>query len=122
MNTVAGIRSVNPQMLDLMRVMGASRLDLYRQVILPQALPFALTALRISIPSAMVGAVLGEFLAAGGGIGYLIYQAGNYLDTAQMLALIGTLAVIVLVFRLLLLPLERWVGRFQRSATGGEMK
>ncbi len=120
MNTVAGIRSVSQQMSEVMRVFGAGRVQMYRLVVLPHALPYALTALRISIPTAMVGAVLGEFLAAGGGVGYLIYQAGNNLDTAQMFAEIATLAVLVLAFRLLLMPAEAWVNRFQRAGTGGE--
>ena len=120
MNTVAGIRSVGRDMSDVMRVFGAGRLQMYRVVILPHAVPYALTALRISIPTAMVGAVLGEFLAAGGGVGYLIYQAGNNLDTAQMFAEIATLAALVLGFRLLLLPAEAWVNRFQKAGAGGE--
>ena len=76
--------------------------------------------MRISIPTAMVGAVLGEFLGAGAGIGYLIYQASNNLDTAQMFGLIATLAVLVLMFRLLLLPVEAWVNRFRVVGAGGE--
>ena len=111
MNTVAGVRSVDRQMIGTLRVMGARTPQLYRLVLLPHAMPFVLTAIRISIPTAMVGAVLGELLGGGGGVGYLIYQASNYLDTAQIFACITTLAASVIAFRLLLHPLETRLGR-----------
>jgi NitT/TauT family transport system permease protein len=119
MNTVAGIRSTSGEMISVMRVMGAGRLALYRQLILPHAMPFALTALRLTIPIAMIGAVLGEFLGATGGLGYLIYEQANFLAVAPMMAAIATLAGIVLAFRLLLLPLESWVHRYQPKPIGG---
>ena len=111
MNTVAGVRSVDQQMIGTLRVMGARTPALYRLVVLPHAMPFVLTAVRISIPTAMVGAVLGELLGGGGGVGYLIYQASNYLDTAQIFGCIATLAASVVVLRLLLHPLETRLGR-----------
>ena len=119
MNTVAGVRSVDQQMIGTLRVMGARTPALYRLVLLPHAMPFVLTAVRISIPTAMVGAVLGELLGGGGGVGYLIYQASNYLDTAQIFACITTLAASVIAFRLLLHPLETRLGR---SEVGLEKK
>ena len=118
MNTVVGIRSTNGDMVNVMRVMGATRWDLYRRLVLPHALPYTLTALRLTIPIAIVGAILGEFLGATGGLGYLIYEQVTFLAVDKMMAAIATLAAIVLVFRLLLLPLERWVNRHDKAIGG----
>lgn len=120
MNTVSGIRETGQDMVNVMRVMGASRLDLYRHLIVPHSLPYALTALRLTIPIAMVGAILGEFLGANGGLGYLIYEQVSFLAVSKMMAAIATLAAIVLAFRLLLLPIETWVNRHRPRGTGGE--
>ncbi|HZU16717.1 MAG TPA: ABC transporter permease [Candidatus Dormibacteraeota bacterium] len=118
MNTVVGIRSTSGDMVALLRVMGATRRDLYRRLILPHALPYTLTALRLTIPIAIVGAVLGEFLGATGGLGYLIYEQVTFLAVDKMMAAIATLAAIVLAFRLLLLPLERSVNRHHKAIGG----
>lgn len=119
MNTVAGIRSTSGDMVDVMRVMGAGRGQLYRQLILPHAMPFALTALRLTIPIAIVGAILGEFLGASGGLGFLIYEQVQFLAVDKMMAAIATLAAIVLAFRLLLLPLEALVNRHHTTGVHG---
>jgi NitT/TauT family transport system permease protein len=112
-STVAGLRSVRQELVGAMHVLGAGRFAVFRYASIPHALPFVLAALRISIPSAMAGAVLAEFLSSGEGLGYLISQASDYLDSAQVMALVLTLGGIVLACRLLLVPIERWVNRFQ---------
>lgn len=118
MNTVAGIRSAGPDMVNSLRMMGAGRLDLYRRLIIPQSLPYALTALRLTIPLAMVAAILGEFLGATAGLGYLIYEQVSFLAVSKMMAAIATLALIVLAFRLLLIPLESWATKHHDKKGG----
>ena len=115
-NMIAGLRSLSPELVAAMRLMGAGRLGVLRHAALPHTLPFVLAALRVSLPVAMAGAVLAELLSSGEGLGYLISQAADYLDSAQVMALVITLSAIVLVCRLLLIPIERWVTRYQ----GGE--
>ena len=110
-NTVAGVRSVKPEMLQIVRVFGARGAVVHRILILPHALPIVLTAVRASIPSGMLGAVLGEMLGGGRGLGYLLLQATNYVNMAQTFAILFTLAAMVLMFRLVLLPAEAWVAR-----------
>ena len=117
-NTIAGLRSLSPQLIAALRILGAGRVAILRHVVLPHTLPFILAALRISLPTALAGAVLAELLSAGTGIGYLISQAADYLDSAQVMALVITLAAIVLAFRLLLTPIERWVTRFHLAEEG----
>jgi len=70
MNAVAGIRSVNPHHINIIRVMGANRLAILRMIIIPTMVPFLVLGLRVSIPEAMTGAVIGEFISASQGLGY----------------------------------------------------
>ncbi|GAA5116946.1 ABC transporter permease [Pseudonocardia adelaidensis] len=110
-NTVAGFQQVPTGLLDVTRVMGASRRDQLRTVLLPSALPFVLAALRITLPAAMIGAVTGEFISSNRGLGYLTRAAASSYSTAGVLAGVLSLSVIVLLMNLLLRPLRnalRW--------------
>jgi NitT/TauT family transport system permease protein len=110
-NTVAGFQQVPTGLLDVTRVMGASRRDQLRTILLPSALPFVLAALRITLPAAMIGAVTGEFISSNRGLGYLTRAAAASYSTAGVLAGVLCLSVIVLVMNLLLRPLRhalRW--------------
>jgi NitT/TauT family transport system permease protein len=107
MNAVAGIQSVNGQLVTILRVMGAGRLAIMRKVLLPTMIPFLLLGLRISIPEAMTGAVIGEFISASRGLGYLIYSASNEMNMAVSFAAIVVLVVVVAVGDFVLGMLER---------------
>jgi NitT/TauT family transport system permease protein len=110
-NTVAGFQQVPAGLLDVTRVMGASRRDQLRTVLLPSALPFVLAALRITLPAAMIGAVTGEFISANRGLGYLTRAAAASYSTAGVLAGVLCLSAIVLLMNLMLRPLRhalRW--------------
>jgi NitT/TauT family transport system permease protein len=112
-NTVAGTRTVNPETVGIFRVMGASRIALNMKLLLPHALPYASTALRLAVPLAMVGALLGEFLGASKGLGHLIEEQASFLAVDKMMAGVGTIGLVVMAFRLLLSPLEKWTHRGQ---------
>lgn len=110
-NTVAGFQQVPRGLLDTTRVMGASRRDQLRTVLLPSALPYILAALRITLPAAMIGAVTGEFISSNRGLGYLTRAAASSYSTAGVLAGVLTLSAVVLVMNLMLRPLRnalRW--------------
>jgi NitT/TauT family transport system permease protein len=115
MNTVAGIQSVNPHHVDIMRVMGASRLAILRKVVLPTAMPFLIVGMRLAVPEAMIGAVIGEFISANRGLGYLVYSASNELNAAVSIAALVVLILVVAVGDVLLGLVERLLpGRAQR--------
>ncbi len=110
-NTVAGFQQVPRGLLDTTRVMGASRRDQLRTVMLPSALPYILAALRITLPAAMIGAVTGEFISSNRGLGYLTRAAASSYSTAGVLAGVLTLSAVVLIMNLMLRPLRnalRW--------------
>ena len=112
-NTVAGFSQVPAGLLDVTRVMGASRRDQLRTVMLPSAAPFILAALRITLPAAMIGAVTGEFISSNRGLGYLTRAAAGSFSTSGVVAGVLSLSAIVLLMNLMLRPLRhalRWQG------------
>jgi NitT/TauT family transport system permease protein len=115
-NTVAGIFAVNPRMIEVLRVMGASRLALLNKLTLPSSMPYIFTAMRITLPGALIGALIGEFLSSDRGIGYLIAAASSRYDTARVFAGILSLLVFVLLLNALLTRVERFMGRWQPLA------
>ena len=118
-NTTAGIRRTPQGLLDVSRVMGASRADLMRIVILPSALPYVLAGLRITLPASMIGAVTGEFIASNRGLGYLTRAAASVYQTDGVMAGVLVLGAIVIVMNLMLRPLShalRWQTEASRDS------
>ncbi len=99
-NTIAGIRSVPLQLIQVARVMGASEWDLVWKVVFPAATPFIIAALQITVPQAMIGAIVGEFISSNRGVGHLINRAAGWLDTPGLFAGILALMVVVLLMNL----------------------
>ena len=119
LSTLAGIATVPPQLVSVVRVMGAAPSAVFRKVVLPSALPFILTALRLTIPAALIGAVIGEFISSNRGVGYLINAASSRYATAEVFAGIGSLLVVVLCMNAGLSLLERsWSRWAPRDALG----
>jgi len=97
MNAVAGIESVNPHHVNIIRVMGAGRFAVLRKIVLPTAVPFLVLGMRLAVPEAMVGAVIGEFISANRGLGYVVYSASNELNTAVSMAALVVLVLVVVL-------------------------
>jgi NitT/TauT family transport system permease protein len=112
-NTVAGIMSVNPRMQEVLRVMGVSRLGMLTKLTLPHASPYIFTAMRITAPGALIGAIIGEFLSANRGIGFFIAAASSRYDTARVFAGIASLVAFVLLLNMAVARLERHVTRWK---------
>ncbi len=97
-NTFQGIREVDPVVLNNARMLKASDRDLLRHVYLPSALAWIFSSLHTSIGFALVGAVVGEYMGAARGIGYIVSQAQGVFDTTGVLAgLVMTSAVVLLI-------------------------
>jgi NitT/TauT family transport system permease protein len=110
-NTVTGFQQVPPGLLNVTRVLGASPAARLRTVIFPSALPYILAALRVTLPAAMIGAVVGEFIASNRGLGYLTRAAAAEFSTSGVIAGVVVMSAIVLAMSLLLRPLGhalRW--------------
>ena len=85
-NVLDGLRSVEPDLLKLMRSLGASRLGSLRRVELPWALPYFFSGLRIAASVSVIGAVFGEWAGADEGLGRLVLLGNNQLQTPRVYA------------------------------------
>ncbi|HWO93807.1 MAG TPA: ABC transporter permease [Dehalococcoidia bacterium] len=108
-NTVVGLRDVDPDAHAFLRSTGASRVEVLWFLRLPYALPYVFAGLRISALLAVIGAVVAEWSGADDGIGHAIAVANNNLDTPTVFAGIITLAVIGAILNAILALAERLV-------------
>ena len=106
-NTFTGVRSVDPDLINIVRTMGATRRHVVLKVMIPSALLWVFTGLRISIPYALIGAVVGEIFASNRGIGYLINWSASQFDTAGVFAGLVVLTVFAAGFSAILNRVER---------------
>jgi NitT/TauT family transport system permease protein len=95
-NTVVGLRSVEPDLRDLLRTLRASRWQTFAKLEVPSALPVWLGGVRVGATLAVIGAVVGEFVGADRGLGFLINFGRGQYDTALVLVAAGTLVVMAL--------------------------
>jgi NitT/TauT family transport system permease protein len=112
-NTIVGIRSVDPELHELMRSLRASRWQIFKWLELPAALPVLIGGLKLSMILAVVGAVVGEFSGADVGLGFLINLARGVLDTPLMFVAVFCLVVIAQTLYLLVALLERSLLRWR---------
>jgi ABC-type nitrate/sulfonate/bicarbonate transport system permease component len=109
-NTLDGLRSVDPEAIKMMRTLDASRWQILRRVEAPAALPFAFSGAKIAVAVAVIGAVFGEWSGASEGLGYLLQLDNNLLETARMFASVFILsAMAIALFGLLALAERRFV-------------
>ena len=95
-NTVVGVRSVEPDLRDLMRSLRATRWQTFLKLELPAALPILLGGLKIGATLSVIGAVVGEFVGADRGLGFLINFGRGQYDTALVFVAVAALVVIAL--------------------------
>jgi NitT/TauT family transport system permease protein len=112
-NTVVGIRSVEEDLRDLMRSLGASHWQTFRLLEVPAALPVLLGGLKIGVTLSVIGAVVGEFVGADQGLGFLINQARGLFNTPLVFVAILALVVIALVLYGTVMLLEMWLFRWR---------
>ena len=95
-NTIVGLRSVDQNLVDLMRSYGATRTQMFTMLELPAALPVLLGGLKIGVTLSVIGAVVGEFVAADEGLGFLVNLSRGLFDTPMMFVALFTLVIIAL--------------------------
>lgn len=99
LNTAAGVRDVDRGLIDAVRLMGGSRRDIAFRVVLPASMGGLLTGLKVSIPFALIGAVIGELVASNQGLGYLVNDSAAQFNTAGVFAAVAVLAALALVLK-----------------------
>ncbi len=108
-DTVVGLRSVEPEMIHLARSMGAGEMKIFRKIRLPNALPNIFAGLKVAVTLAVVGAIIGEFIQSDQGLGYALHVAAGNLNTRLSFAIILVLGLIGVVLFVLVDVIERVV-------------
>ncbi len=114
-DTVIGLRSIDPESIFLFRSMGARRWEIFRHLQLPNALPNIFGGMKVAITLATVGAIVGEFIGANEGLGYVLLFANGILDTTLLFAALVAVSFLALLFYLLVSLLERLCIRWHVS-------
>jgi NitT/TauT family transport system permease protein len=97
-DAAVGLRSMSSEMRDLARSMGATRMQVFARFRLPTSLPYLFSGLKVAATLAVAGAVVGEFVGADKGLGYLLLVTNSNLETALMFATLFALTIIGLLF------------------------
>ncbi|MCZ4551697.1 ABC transporter permease [Gordonia rubripertincta] len=114
LNTISGVRTVDPLLIKSARSLGLSSFRLFQKVILPAALPTIFTGIRLSAAASILVLIAAEMVGARSGLGYLIMASQLNFQIPQMYAGILTIALVGLVFNFVLVIIER---RFSRWRT-----
>ena len=119
-DTAVGLRSISPDMVDLARSMGATDRQIFIQFRLPTSLPYLFSGLKVAATLAVVGAVVGEFVGADKGLGYLLLVANSNLWTALMFGTIVALTMQGLVLFYAIQLLENLLIPWHISVRSGQ--
>ena len=122
-STLAGIRSVDEAVVNVARVMGAKPWQIFLKIQLPGALAWIANGLRLSLPFALIGVIVGEFLAASEGLGYRL----NMYSTSYKPNGVFAMLIVMMVFMMILNGLIGWIearavgGRHARRSVGSDI-
>ncbi len=106
-SAVQGFKSVEPDMLDLARAMEANRLQIFRIIRLPHALPAIFSGLKVSVTLAVVGAVVGEFVGSNSGLGFVLQRSIGNFELPTMFAALVLLSLIGVILFWIVDVIER---------------
>lgn len=114
-NTASGVRNVSQSLIDVGVAFDASERQIFTKFILPAALPYTMTGLRLGVGRAIIGMVVAEFFTAITGLGALIVKYGNQFDTASMLVPVFLLMLLGVALTALIRRAERWIAPWKES-------
>lgn len=108
---ITGLRATSPELVRMSRAFGASKAQVFLHVRFPSSVPYLFSGLKIAATLSMIGVVIGEFITADRGLGYLILYAASRADTPLVLAAIAVLCAIGLAIYGAVAAAENWVMR-----------
>lgn len=117
-NNIVGLKATDPEKIDLMRSLKASRLKIFFMVQLPEALPYIFAGLTIGIVLSVLGAIVGEFVGSREGLGYLIMQMNYNLDIAGVFAVLVVLALLGITLSSIVILVRRKLIFWQQDTHG----
>jgi NitT/TauT family transport system permease protein len=108
-NTAVGLATAEPEMLDLVRTLRASRWQVFLKIRFPNAVPYIFTGLKLNATMSVIGAIVGEFVASERGLGALIITGGVTLETPSIFASLILISVLGLVLYGIVVAVEHLV-------------
>jgi NitT/TauT family transport system permease protein len=108
-NVALGLETIEPEMKDVMRALGASDFEIFLKVGWPHTLPYVFASLKIAVSFSFIGAVIAESIASNAGLGYLIVQASSDLRIALAFSALITLAILGVMLYTLFVVIEKKV-------------
>lgn len=116
-NTYQGVKNVDPKLLEVGRAFRCSERQLWANIVLPAALPFIMTGLRLSVGRALIGMVFADLYTAISGIGYLITRSASTYRVDKMFVPIVVLGLLGITLTALMRASERWVAPWTAADT-----
>jgi ABC-type nitrate/sulfonate/bicarbonate transport system permease component len=108
-NMADGLRAVDPDAVALLRSMGANRWQIMRIVRIPSSMPFLLSGLRIAAAVSVIGAIVGEWVGASSGLGYLMTRSASQFQTPLLFSAVGISAVMGISMFAMVVLAERFL-------------
>jgi len=105
---VSGLRSVEQEMVDMFRTLGASPWQTFRKLMIPAALPNFFAGLKVAAVFSVIGAVIGEWFGSSAGLGWLMKIAGGQFQTARIFAAIVVLSILAMALFAAVVAIQRW--------------
>jgi NitT/TauT family transport system permease protein len=115
LTTYAGVKAIDPDGERLFYSLGATRMQVFRKLVIPSCLPWMISVLRVNIGLALTGAVVGEFIASEHGLGRAILYAGQTYDIALVWVAVLVLSTLAIVMYVAVSWLERWLRKGVRQ-------
>ena len=115
-NTAVGLATAEPEMLDLVRTLRASRWQVFAKIRFPNALPYIFTGLKLNATMSVIGAIVGEFVASERGLGALIVSSGVTLETPPIFASLILISALGLVLYGIVVAVESVVAPWAHRA------
>jgi len=122
LNTTTGLDAVDEDLLDLVRYLHASKLQVFVKIRIPMSLPYVLSGLKISATLSVVGAIVGEFVASSEGLGFLIKDSQAMMNTPPMFASLILISAIGLGLFASIAVVERVFMPWNRAAEAGSAR
>src|SRR3546814_1036579 len=115
------VRNVSRELIAILNLMGANEPQVLTKVVLPSAVTWVFAGLRISVPYALIGAIVGELMASNRGLGYLLVQAQGQFDTAGVFAALLAIMLLAFVLNTAVRYLERKAMPWKTAEAGLEV-
>ncbi len=114
-NVYAGVKDVDVQLINTLKLMRASKLQIMLKVIMPSCIPWLIASLKAGVGAAVLGAIVGEYLGASAGLGWIIQTAGGYYNITRVIACVLVLMVIMFILDAIVKKIDKSVLKWRPS-------